>query len=84
MPILRKKSEGRRVSYKYTEEFEDEFWFDQELLASVVVDEDGEYCIKYNIDGILLLGAVKLLLDWEQVMYDKYKRSEETWRTLKF
>lgn len=72
------------MSYKYTEEFEDEFWFDQELLASVVVDEDGEYCIKYNIDGILLLGAVKLLLDWEQVMYDKYKRSEETWRTLKF
>lgn len=66
------------MSYKYTEEFEDEFWFDQKLLASVVVDEDGEYCIKYNIDDILLLGAVKLLLDWEQVMYDKYRRSEET------
>lgn len=64
------------MSYKYTEEEEDEdeFWFDQKLLAAVVVDEDGEYCIKYNIDDILLLGAVKLLLDWEQAMYDKYKR----------
>lgn len=54
-------------------EAENEFYFDGKLLAKVFKDLDGDYGIWYSNDKALYLGAVKLLVDWEIAMYEKFK-----------
>lgn len=51
----------------------DRFVFDGEILAEMYQDLEGDWGIFYNNNTHLLLGAVKLLADWEIEMYEKYK-----------
>lgn len=50
-------------------EFNDEFWFNQELLAKKSSDEDGETVIVFNINRELGLGAVDILAKWLEHHY---------------
>lgn len=51
----------------------DEFIFNQCILAIVCKDSEGEWYISYDNDFDLPFGAVHLLAKWELEMYEKYK-----------
>lgn len=53
---------------------DDIFYWEGKPIACVFVDEDGDFGIEYRLEGLqLYFGAVRLLIEWEQEMFDKYK-----------